>query len=171
MKDFFILLIIILCGCGWVANKYVQKANTSSEQKTRFIELAEGYNDNAKLFIIEQAEKYHEEAFEASYQMWVLSPIAELDLSSHYDQKTYYRTLGKKIKQATDQSGQQDAYKMLLDMAKHYDVKLKTQKPAPKTSPEATPAKPQAARESLLKSGKLGDKRTIPSSRKRYDDR
>ena len=171
MKDFFILLIIILCGCGWVANKYVQKANTSSEQKTRFIELAEGYNDNAKLFIIEQAEKYHEEAFEASYQMWVLSPIAELDLSSHYDQKTYYRTLGKKIKQATDQSGQQDAYKMLLDMAKHYDVKLKTQKPTPKTSPEATPAKPQAARESLLKSGKLGDKRTIPSSRKRYDDR
>ena len=171
MKDFFILLIIILCGCGWVANKYVQKANTSSDEKTRFIELAEGYNDNAKLFLIEQAEKYHEEAFEASYQMWVLSPIAELDLSSHYDQKTYYRTLGKKIKQATDQSGQQDAYKMLLDMAKHYDVKLKTQKPAPKTSPEATPAKPQAARESLLKSGKLGDKRTIPSSRKRYDDR
>ena len=171
MKDFFILLIIILCGCGWVANKYVQKANSSSDEKTRFIELAEGYNDNAKLFIIEQAEKYHEEAFEASYQMWVLSPIAELDLSSHYDQKTYYRTLGKKIKQATDQSGQQDAYKMLLDMAKHYDVKLKTQKPAPKTSPEATPAKPQAARESLLKSGKLGDKRTIPSSRKRYDDR
>ena len=171
MKDFFILLILLLAGCGWVANKYVQKANTSSEQKTRFIELAEGYNDNAKLFLIEQAKEHHEEAFEASYRMWVLSPIAELDLSSHYDEKTYYRTLGKKIKQATDQSGQQDAYKMLLDMAKHYDVKLKTQKPAPKTSPEATPAKPQAARESLLKSGKLGDKRIIPRSRKRYDDR
>ena len=71
-------------------------------QKTRFIELAEGYNDNAKLFLIEQAEKYHEEAFEASYRMWVLSPIAELDLSSHYDEKTYYRTLGKKIKQSAD---------------------------------------------------------------------
>ena len=57
MKDFFILLIILLAGCGWVANKYVQKANTSSEQKTRFIELAEGYNDNAKLYLIEQAER------------------------------------------------------------------------------------------------------------------
>lgn len=171
MKDFFILLIIILCGCGWVANKYVQKANTSSEQKTRFIELAEGYNDNAKLFLIEQAEKYHEEAFEASYRMWVLSPIAELDLSSHYDEKTYYRTLGKKIKQSALQSQQQDAYKMLLDMAKHYGVALKTQKPAAKTSLEETAPKPQAPRESLLKSGKLGDKRTIPSSRKRYDDR
>ena len=132
MKDFFILLIIILCGCGWVANKYVQKANTSSEQKTRFIELAEGYNDNAKLFLIEQAKEHHEEAFEASYRMWVLSPIAELDLSSHYDEKTYYLTLGKKIKQSALQSQQQDAYKMLLDMAKHYGVKLKTQKPAVK---------------------------------------
>ena len=171
MKDSFILLIIILCGCGWVANKYVQKANTSSEQKTRFIELAEDYNDDAKLFLIEQAKAHHEEAFEASYRMWVLSPIAELDLSSYYDEKTYYRTLGKKIKQATDQSGQQDAYKMLLDMAKHYGVTLKTPKPAAKTPLGETAPKPQAPRESLLKSGKLGDKRTIPSSRKRYDDR
>jgi hypothetical protein len=130
MKDSFILLIIILCGCGWVASKYVQKANTSSDEKTRFIELAEEYNDDAKLFLIEQAKAHHEEAFKASYRMWVLSPIAELDLSSHYDEKTYYRTLGKKIT-----------------------------------------TKPQAPRESLLKSGKLGDKRTIPSSRKRYDDR
>ena len=171
MKDSFILLIIILCGCGWVANKYVQKANTSSDEKTRFIELAEDYNDDAKLFLIEQAKAHHEEAFEASYRMWVLSPIAELDLSSHYDEKTYYRTLGKKIKQATDKAGQQDAYKMLLDMAKHYGVTLKTPKPAAKTSLGKTAPKPQAAKKSLLKSGKLGDKRIIPRSRKRYDDR
>jgi len=171
MKDSFILLIIILCSCGWVASKYVQKANTSSDEKTRFIELAKEYNDDAKLFLIEQAKAHHEEAFKASYRMWVLSPIAELDLSSHYDEKTYYRTLGKKIKQAADQAGQQGASKILLDMAKHYGVKIKTQKPVSKPSPEKTATKPHAPRESLLKSGKLGDKRTIPSSRKRYDDR
>ena len=171
MKDTLVLFIIILAGCGWVATKYVQKANTSSDEETRFIELVEDYNNSSKLFVIEQAKQHHDEAFAASYRMWVLSPIAELDLASAYDEQVYFRTIGKKIMQDAERSGQQGASKILLNMAKNYNVELRSNK-APANTPIKTPVEEtQPKRESLLKSGKLGDKRTIPSSRKRYDDR
>ncbi len=172
MRNALILLIIIIAGGVWVANKYYQKTNKSSDEKTRFIELAEGYNNNASLFITEHVEKNHEEAFEASYRMWVLSPISELDLETHYDQETYYRTMAKKIWAAAKQSGQGGAYDILVDMAPQYGVELKIKKPAPPAAPTQTTPKAQQEREPLLKSGKLGDKRVLPNSRRRdYDDR
>ena len=170
MRNALILLVIIIGGGGWVANKYYQKTNKSSGEKTRFIELAEGYNTNAALFIVENVEKYHEEAFEASYHMWVLSPISELDLETHYDQESYYRTMAKKIWAAAKQSGQGDAYDILVDMAPQYGAELKMKNPAPPAAPAKTTAEAPQERESLLKSGKLGDKRVIPSSRRRDRD-
>ncbi|MDG1358032.1 MAG: hypothetical protein P8P36_07550, partial [Akkermansiaceae bacterium] len=59
---------------------------------------------------------------------------------------------------------------ILLDIAKHYNVDIKSTKPVVETT-KVPSSKRQPKKESLLKSGKLGDKRTIPSSRKRYDDR
>ena len=171
MKNTLIILIIILAGGGWVANQYVQKANTSNDEKNRFIELAEKYDDDAKLYLIEQAKQNHDEAFAASYRMWVLSPISEIDLASEYDEQIYYRTIGKKIKQATDKSQEKQAYKILLDMAKHYGVEVKSRTKTARESAKAPNSKMPPQKESLLKSGRLGDKRTIPSSRKRYDDR
>ena len=170
MRNALILLAIIIAGGGWIANKYYQKANKSSGEKTRFIELAEGYNNNASLFVTEHVEKYHEEAFEASYRMWILSPVSELDLETHYDQESYYRTMAKKIWAAAKQSGQGDAYNILVGMAPQYGVELNMKKPAPPATPAKTTAEAVEERESLLKSGKLGDKRVIPSSRRRDDD-
>lgn len=171
MKDQIIVLIIILAGCGWVVYKYAQKAITSSDEETRIIELAKGYNETSRIFFVDQAKKHHDEAFAASYRMWVLSPISELDLASAYDEQVYYRTIGKKISEACKQSKQQGAYKILLDIAKHYNVDISSNKRVVKKSAEAPAKKAAPKKESLLKSGKLGDKRTIPSSRKRYDDR
>lgn len=49
MKNTFILLGIILTSCGWVANKYVQNASISNNEKNRFIEFVESYNESAKI--------------------------------------------------------------------------------------------------------------------------
>ncbi len=171
MKDQIIILIIILAACGWVVNKYAQKAFASDDERNRIIELAKGYNESSRLFFVDQAKKHHDEAFAASYRMWVLSPISEIDLASDYDEQLYYRTIGKNIKQATDQAKQQGAYNILLDIAKHYNVDIKSTKPVANETTKARSAERQPQKKSLLKSGKLGDKRTIPSSRKQYDDR
>lgn len=170
MRNALILLVIIIAGGGWVANKYYQKTNKSSDEKTRFIELAESSNNNASLFITEHVEKYHEEAFESSYRMWVLSPISELNLETHYDQETYYRTMAKKIWADAKQAGQPDVYDILVDMAPNYGVELNIKKPEAVAAPAKTTPGSQQEREPLLKSGKLGDKRVIPSSRKRDND-
>ena len=170
MKNTLILLVIILAGCGWVANKYVQKANTSNKEKNRFIEFAEGYDDSAKLFVIEQAKQHHDAAFASAYRMWILSPITELDLASAYDEQAYYRTIAKKIKQASKRSNEAGAHLIVQDIAKYYHVKVENTEKTAKDPAKAPNSKMPPQKESLLKSGKLGDKRTIPSSRKRYDD-
>jgi hypothetical protein len=102
----------------------VQKANTSNKEKNRFIEFAEGYDDSAKLFVIEQAKQHHDAAFASAYRMWILSPIAELDLASAYDERAYYRTIAKKIKQASKRSNEDGAHLIVQDIAKYYHVKV-----------------------------------------------
>lgn len=171
MKNLFVLLIIIIAGGGWIANKYMQKADTSNDEKNRFIDLTEEYNESAKLFVIEHAKQYHDDAFTASYRMWVLSPLSELDLASAYDEQAYYRNISDKIKQAAKKSKQDGAHKILRDIAKHYNVEIKNSQRSSKDPANTSSIEIQAKSESLLKSGKIGDKRTIPSSRKRYDDR
>ena len=102
--------------------------------------------------------------------MWVLSPISELELETHYDQESYYRTMAKKIWAAAKQSGQPDVHDIPVDMASNYGVELNIKKPAAAAAPANTPPGSQQEREPLLKSVKLGDKRVIPSSRRRNDD-
>jgi hypothetical protein len=172
MKNAFILLVIILTAAGWVATKFYQKTNKSRDEKARFIELAENYNNNAALFIVDHVEKYHDEAFKASYSMWVLSPLSELDLSSHYDEKAYYLEMGKKIGQLAKESGRGDAYKILVEMGPEYGVERNRQastKPAPQSTSGTAERQPKAEKESALKTGGLGDKRRLPSSRRRDD--
>ena len=173
MKNAFIILALIIAGGGWVANKYYQKAKKSGEEKDRFVELAKDHSEYTALFVREQLKEYHKDAFESAYIMWVLSPASELDLESHYDEEIYYRSVGKKISEAAKQAKRDDVNKALYEMAKHYGVELKINKPAPKTALKPASQEPKAERESPLKTGKLGDKRKLPSSRsdRRYDNR
>lgn len=173
MKNAFVILVLIIACGGWVATKYYQKAAKSDEEKARFVEVAELYNQNAAVFIGEQLKEHHEDAFESAYIMWVFSPVSELDLESQYDAEAYYRSVGKKISEAAKQAKRDDVNKALYEMAKHYGVELKINKPAPKTALKPASQEPKAERESPLKTGKLGDKRKLPSSRsdRRYDNR
>ncbi len=177
MKNAFITLaLIIACGC-WVATKYYKKAAKSEEEKAQFVEYAELYSHRAALFIGEQLKIHHEDAFESAYIMWVFSPVSELDLESRYDKETYYRNVGKEIFEEAKKAKRDDVQEALRKMAAHYDVELKINKPAPKPAPKtaAKPAsrEPEVERESPLKTGKVGDKRKLPSSRsyQRYDNR
>lgn len=177
MKKTLILLILILVGGGWTANKYLQRANKSSEEKERFIEQARNYTRDARIYLSEQADQHHDEAFAASYRMWKFSPVSEFDLSAHYDEQAYYRTLGKIITEKAKEQGQADAYAALLDIGQYYGVPYERKKPGSNTQaiqPETTGSKTETLEEkkdSMLKKSKLGEKRRIPSSRRRDDDR
>lgn len=177
MKKALIFLVIILVGGGWTANKFLNRSNKSSEEKDRILELATNYNDQAKIFLTKQIKQHHDEAFADSYRMWKLSPISDLDLTSHYDEQVYYRALEKIITEATEKQGQADAYTAFLDMGQFYGVpteektsvsKVKSKAPTPLTN---TATKPEEKKESLLKKSKLGEKRTIPGGRRRNDER
>lgn len=173
MKNAFIILaLIIACGC-WVATKYYKKAAKSEEEKAQFVEFAELYSQRAALFIGEQLKEHHKDAFESAYIMWVFSPISELDLASRYDKETYYRNVGKEIFEDAKEAKRDDVQDALRKMATHYGVELKINKPAPKTAAKPASQEPEAKRESPLKTGKVGDKRKLPSTRRdrRYDNR
>jgi len=172
MKKALLILTIILVSGGWIINQYVTRASKSSAEKERFIEYASNYGANAETFLTDQAKQHHDEAFATSYRMWKLSPVSEIDLSSHYDEETYYLTLGKMIKEATQNEGQADAYTALLDIGAHYGVvtEKKSSRQTPSSStPAATP--PPKTSDTPLGKPKLGDKRTIPSSRRREQNR
>lgn len=173
MKNAFIILaLIIACGC-WVATKYYRKAAKSDDEKAQFVEFAELYSQKSALFIGEQLKEHHKDAFESAYIMWVFSPVSELDLESHYDEEAYYRSVGKEIFEEAKQAKRDDVQDTLRKMAKHYGVELKINKPAPKTAVQPALQEPKAERESPLKTGKLGDKRTLPNTRRdrQYDNR
>jgi hypothetical protein len=173
MKKAFIYFVILLVSGVWTANKYLQRFDKSSEEKDRFIERASNYNHAANIFLTKQAKQHHDEAFAASYRMWKLTPLSEFDLDSHYDEQTYYRTLGKLIAKAAKKEGQTDAYTALLDIGQWYGVPTKkkvdkkTNTRLKSTSTTNTPVQPEKKKEPLLKSSKLGEKRTIPSRRRR----
>lgn len=175
MKKALIFLIIII-GCGWTANKYFQRYSKSSDEKDRFIEQISDFNENSKIFLTEQVKQHHEEAFAASYRMWKFSPISEIDLASHYDEQVYYSTLEKFIAEAAQKEGHTDAYTALLDIGQFYGVPAEEKTSVSKLKTAHTPSastatKPEEKKESLLKKSTLGEKRTIPSSRRRTDDR
>jgi len=165
MKISLFFFIILIVAGGWTATQYVQRASKSSDEKSRFIKYAENYNENTKLYLTEKMRLHHDEAFEASYRMWILSPVSDLDLKSYFDEQKYYRTLGKSISEDAKKEGRGEAYTALIDMAEHYGVEIKSKAP-PKTA-----SQPAKKKDSKLKSGKLGDKRKIPSSRRRDHDR
>lgn len=165
MRISLFLFIILIAVGGWTAYKYVQRASKGSEEKERFINYAENYNDNVRIYLMEKAKAHHDEAFAASYRMWILSPVSEIDLKSEFDEQLYYRTLGKAIAGDAKKEGQSEAYAAVLEMAAHYGVETKG-KAAPQTSSQAGNKK-----DSKLKSGKLGDKKAIPKKRDPYHDR
>lgn len=167
MKKAIVIFLILLIGGAWTANKYVTRANKNSEELERFQEYASNYNYDAEIFLTEQVKHHHDEAFAASYRMWKLSPISEIDLSSHYDQKAYYMTLGKIFNEKAKAGGQTDARNALIDIGKHYGVP-----PTPKNAPKTpAPATKNANGTDTSKSNrpKLGDKRAIPNSRRDED--
>lgn len=169
MKKAIVIFIILLTGGAWTINKYVTRASKSSEELERFLEYASNYNYDAEIFLSEQVKQHHDEAFAASYRMWKWSPISEIDLDSHYDQKIYYMTLGKIINENAKEQGQMDAQIALFDIGKSYGVET-----TPKKSEATTTTQPSTnsstKKTSPLGNSKLGDKRTIPSTR-RDDDR
>jgi len=174
MKKALIFFVILLVSGVWTANKYLQRSEKSSGEKAQFIERASYYNNAANIFLTEQAKQHHDEAFAASYRMWKPTPLSEFDLNSHYDEKTYYLTLGKLIAKAAKKEGETDAYNALLDIGQWYGVPPKSKEQVkPSTEPKSTtasntPIQPEKKKESLLKRSKLGEKRTIPSSRHNY---
>lgn len=177
MKKTLIFLVLILIGGGWLTNKILQRSNKSSEEKERFTEQARNYSDDASIFLSEQVKHHHDEAFSAAYQMWKLSPVSEIDLSNHYDEKVYFIKLSELITAEAKKEGQIDAYTALLSIGEHYGVPSEGKIPSSKrkptssvSSPGPPPSKPDETRESSLKKPKLGDKRKIPSSRRRDDD-
>ncbi|MCP5534822.1 MAG: hypothetical protein H7A51_01145 [Akkermansiaceae bacterium] len=180
MKKALIFFVVILLGGSWTANKFLQRANKSSEEKDRFIEQASNYGHDAQIFLGQMAEQHHDKAFAASYRMWKLSPVSEIDLATHYDEQVYYRTLQDIISEEAKQQGQADAYRALLDIGRFYGVPQEGKIPgsgdeAATHQPVGTQPAPQAGnsgkKESLLKKSKLGEKRVIPGSRRRDDDR
>ncbi len=172
MKKAIIIFIILLTLGAWSANKYFTRASKSSEELERFQNYARDYGSDANIFLSEQAKRHHDEAFDKAYRMWKLSPVSELDLTSHYDEKTYYMTLGKILNEKAKSEGQMEARNALIDIGKFYGVSP-TPKEKPKTSTPLVkkPIKTDATEASPLGKPKLGDKRTIPSSRRRKDDR
>lgn len=165
MKKAIVLLILCLAGGGWVANKFVQRSSKNTEEFERMAEHATNYGYDAEIFITDQLEKHHDDAFDSAYRMWKLSPVSELDLSTRYDEKVYFETLGKTIAQSAKEQGQTDAYAAIIDIGKFYGMEPKND---PRTPPPATnkPAtKPDS--ESSLGKPKLGDKRTVPGRRDR----
>jgi len=172
MKKALLILTLILLSGGWIINQYVTRASNSSAEKERFIEYASNYKYSTETFLTEQAKQHHDEAFAASYRMWKLSPVSEIELSSHFNEKTYYLTLGKIIKEASQKEGQVDAYKALLDIGSRYGVvteKTSSKQTPLSSSPAATP--PPKTSDTPLGKSKLGDKRTIPSRRNRDQNR
>ena len=169
MKSSLLLLIILIAAGGWTATKYVQRASKSSDERSRFMEYAEDYNDNTKIYLTEKMRLHHDKAFEASYRMWILSPVSDIDLKSYFDEQTYYRTMAKAISEDAKKEGQGNAYSALIKMAEHYGVEIKSSIPQ-KTSQQRS-SQPATKKDSMLKSGDLGDKRKIPRHRRRDDDR
>lgn len=178
MKKALVLLVMIVVGGGWTANKFLQRSNKSAEERQRFIERTGRYNYDAETFLTEKTKQHHDQAFAASYRMWKFSPISELDLSTQYDQQTYYRTLGKLIAEDAKNEGQADAYAALLDIGRFYGMPHDVKKPSLQTdlanqSPSAQPktTKTEDSKGSPLKKSKLGEKRAIPSGRRHEDHR
>ena len=60
MKSFLFLLVILVAAGGWTANKFLQRANKSSDEKTRFIEYTKDYNENIQLFLSEKLNQHHD---------------------------------------------------------------------------------------------------------------
>lgn len=172
MKKALIFAALFLIVGGWTANKFVTQSSKSSEEKERFLEYSSDYGYDAEAFLSAQTKLHHDEAFATAYRKWKLSPISEIDLEDKFDQKNYYLTLGKIISEAAKTEGQSDAYNALIDIGKHYGVP-----PTPKDPPKvakptaAAPSTPTTTTDSALGKSKLGDKRAIPSSRRRDDDR
>ena len=171
MKSFLFLLVILIAAGGWTANKFLQRANKSSDEKTRFIEYTKDYNENIQLFLSEKLNQHHDEAFETSYRMWILSPVSDIDLSTDYDEQSYYRALGKAIAEDAKKEGQEGAYNALVSIAKNYGIEGNGKKSTKASSPKQAPQKLEVKKDSPLSSGKLGDKRKIPRSRRTDYDR
>lgn len=170
MKKGIIILILLLTVGAWSAKKWVDRASKSSEELELFLDYSKDYNDNASIFLTESVKEHHDEAFAKAYRMWKLSPVSEFDLSSQYDRNTYYMTLGKILSDKAKAEGQEDARLALIDIGhKFYGLE---QKPVEKKKAPTSLQKPTSQNSgdtSKLGKPKLGDKRKIPSSRRRDD--
>jgi|GEM_PF-881568 hypothetical protein len=172
MKKAILLLIFLLTLGAWSANKYFARASKSNEEQERFQNYAGNYGHDANIFLTSQASLHHDKAFNLAYRMWKLSPISEIDFSSHYDEKTYYLALGKTLNDKAKAEGQFEARSALIDIGKFYGVTL-PKKNIPVT-PKTTLNKAHTsdtAKPSPLGKAILGDKRVIPSRHRRQNDR
>lgn len=165
MKKAIVIFIILLVGGAWTVNKYITRANKSSDELERFLGHSTNYGYDAEIFLTEHAKQHHDEAFEASYRMWKFTPVSELDLTSHYDEKNYYTVLAKILREEAKAAGQLDAHIALIDIGKHYGVS-----PTPKDPPKVPkPAEPKKINTDATEAAPLGKPKLDVESSLRED--
>ena len=163
MKRAIICLFLILFLGSWAAKKVFERYSTSTNELERFQEYAKDYDPDTTIFLNYQAKRLHDKAFDQSYKMWKLSPISELDLSSHYDEKAYYNNLATMLYKKAIEHGNDDARNALIDIAQYYGITPNHENSSNKKSPPQKNNKPSdTSQASPLGKSKLGDKRAIP---------